>query len=166
MLAVMVLGGALDIWSWQVRARRQRAESDEITRYLDHPVGRIIPRFELQFRRSEMGDLRVGGRSNLPDGTTLEAQIYAGGVLVAVDYPVTVSQGFFATRPLLQRGKPFALASYQARIRATFGERWQPPTVLRVVGRFGERLEGPFVRRSDAAPGAKLEFTQDFVLNQ
>jgi hypothetical protein len=141
-------------------------ESDESVQYLAHPVGRIMPRFEVHYRRDEGENLLVSGQSNLPDGTTLEVQIYAGDILVAVDYPVTVSRGRFETRPLLQRGKPFALASYRARIRATFDKRWQPASILLVVGGLGERLDGPLVRQFTPSSGAILEFTEDFALNR
>jgi hypothetical protein len=166
MLALILPGAALDIWLWQVSARAARMQSDEIVRYLDHPVGRIVPRFELHYQRGEGGNLWVSGQSNLPDGTALEVQVYAGDVLVAVDYPVTVSGGEFETRPLLQRGKPFTLATYRVRIRGAFEKDRQPPSALLVVGGLGERLKGSLVRRSDASSGAKLEFAEEFVLNQ
>lgn len=166
MATLILFGAALDIWCWKVRARGARMESDESVQYLAHPVGRIMPRFEVHYRRDEGENLLVSGQSNLPDGTTLEVQIYAGDILVAVDYPVTVSRGRFETRPLLQRGKPFALASYRARIRATFDKRWQPASILLVVGGLGERLDGPLVRQFTPSSGAILEFTEDFALNR
>lgn len=166
MLLLILAGVALDVWCWKVSLREAQRESEEITRYLDRPIGRIVPSFELRYQRSEGGHLQVTGQTSLPEGTTLEVQVYASEVLVAADYPVVVSGGRFQTRPLLQRGRPFTSAAYQARIRATFEQRWQPPSALLVVGSLGERLAGPYVQRSDATPGARLEFAEDFALNQ
>jgi len=165
-LGLILLGAALTIWCWTLRNRDTSLEAGEIAKYLDHPIGRIVPRFELQYQRSEWDDLQVSGKCNLPDGTALEVQVYSGDLLVAVDYPVTVAAGTFQTRPLLQRGKPFAPASYRLRLRATFGKRWQPPFVLLVVGGRGERLEGSFVHRTERSSGSMLEFTEDFTLLQ
>jgi len=165
-LGLILLGAALNIWCWTLRTRDTSLEASEIENYLDHPIGRIVPRFKLQYQRSESGDLQVSGKCNLPDGTALEVQVYSGDLLVAVDYPVTVAAGMFQTRPLLQRGKPFVPASYKLQIRATFEKRWQPPFGLLVVGGRGERLEGSFMHRTERSSGSTLEFTEDFTLLQ
>lgn len=163
-LLVILPGVALDIWVWRIRVRAAHKEANEILQYLHNPVGRIVPRFQLRYQRSQAGDLAVAGQTNLPDGTLVEVQVYAGQLLVAMDYPVTVRGGQFQTRSMLQRGRPFALAMYRARIGASFEPRAQPPSVLRVVGQRGERLDGPHVQRTVAAHGATLEFTENFAL--
>ncbi len=165
-LGLILLGAALGIWDWTRRTRDSSLETSEIEKYLDHPIGRIVPRFQLQYQRGEAGDLRVSGECNLPEGTAMEVQVYNGDLLVAVDSPVTVAAGAFQTRPLLQRGKPFSPDSYRLRIHAAFEKRWQPPSVLSVVGGRGERLEGPFVHRTERSSGSTLEFTEDFTLAQ
>lgn len=164
-VALLVLAGmAFDIAFWRKRVRAVRREAEEIARYIDNPIGRIVPRFEIRYLRMPAGELQIAGQTNLPEGTVLDVQVYAGPLLVAVDYPVTVRSRAFQTRPLLERGKPFAVASYQVRIRAAFDKRWQPPSVLVVVGSFGERLVGPDVQHSDGSSGAKLEFSESFLL--
>jgi hypothetical protein len=164
LLGVILLGAALDVWCWRVRTRQTDLETAATAEYLAHPIGRIVPRFELQYQRGGSGDLQISGRSNLPEGTTLEVQVYADDLLVAVDYPVTISAGAFQTRPLLERGKPFTAASYRVHIRSTFEKRWQPPAVLLVVGGLGERLEASFVRRPQRFAGARLDFAAEFIL--
>jgi hypothetical protein len=165
MLAVAVAGTLIDIWGWETWRANTRQESETIARYLDQPVGRIIPEFKLAYQTSEGGRLEIAGETNLPDGTVLEVEVYAGETLVAVDFPVTVANGRFKTRPLVERGKPFSPATYHLRIRARFEKSWQPPKVLLVVGRLGERLEGGAIHRGDATPGARLDYEEDFVLS-
>jgi hypothetical protein len=165
-MALLLLAGvAVDLSFWRIRVRAARGEADERLNYVNNPVGRIVPRFELRYLRGARGELQIGGKTNLPEGTLLDVQVYGGELLLAVDYPVTVEGGAFQTRSLLQRGKPFSPGSFQLRIRAAFGKRWQPPSVLLVVGPSGERLYGPQVRRTDGTSEATLEFTEGFVLN-
>jgi hypothetical protein len=95
----------------------------------------------------------------------LDVRVLAGDVLFAVDYPVTVSAGSFTTRSLLGRGKPFEAGTYRAQIKAAFGERWQPASVLLVVGGLGERLGGPLVERRETPSEAGLTYTEDFTLD-
>lgn len=164
-LGVAVAGALFDVWGWNTRRASTQQESEAIARYLDQPVGRIIPNFKLAYRVSEGGRLEISGETNLPEATALEVQVFAGETLVAVDFPVTVGDSSIKTRPLLERGKPFLPATYHLRIRARFEKSWQPPNVLLIVGGLGERLEGGSIRRSDAAPGARLEYEEDFVLD-
>jgi phosphatidylserine/phosphatidylglycerophosphate/cardiolipin synthase-like enzyme len=141
-----------------------RREGVEIARYLLNPVGKITPELEVHCQRDAAGTLQVAGRSNLPDKTVFEARVYAGQDLVAIDYPVIIVGGRFETRPLLNKGKPFADASYQLRITAVFDNRSQPASVLLVVGPLGERLQGPAVSRMLGTGGAKMELVEEFVL--
>lgn len=166
MVLLLVLPGvAFNFWFWRVRVRTTRREAAEKASYLSNPVGRIVPRFDLRYLRTPGGELQVSGQVNLPEGTILDVEVYAGDLLLAVDSPVTIQNGALQTRPLLQRGRPFTPGSYGVRIRATFGEGWQPPQVLLVVGPKGERLAGPQINRTDASSGAKLEFADIFDLN-
>lgn len=162
-LLLVLPGAALDFWSWRVRVLAARQEAAEITQYLNLPIGRIVPHLDVRNQRSEAGELRVAGETNLPDETALDVRIYSDKILVAVDYPVIVRGGKFRTRDLLERGKPFGGGSYQVRIQATFDKRWQPPAVLQVVGSSGERVQGPLVHRSEGA--AMLVFVWDFTLD-
>ncbi len=163
--ALVLAGGALDFAFWRTRIRATRREVQERLSYINNPVGRIVPHFETHYLRNAAGELQITGQTNLPEETLLDVQVYSGPLLVAVDYPVSVRAGTFQTRPLLQRGIPFTPASYQLRIRASFGKRWQPPSVLMILGAQGERLDGPAIRRTDSNSEAKMEFTEDFVLN-
>lgn len=165
-LLLVVAGATINLGLWRRRVVAGREESTEISYYLAYPVGTIEPRFTLQYRRTEQGQLRMAGQTNLPDGTNLQLEVYAGDLMVAIDFPVAVFAGRFQTRALLQRGKPFALAAYQARLSATFDRSSQPPSVLLVVGERGERLRGPLVHRGDAASGAKLRYLENFSLSQ
>jgi hypothetical protein len=160
-----VLMGLLLWFAWKKRDAGREAETHEVAQYLRHPVGRIVPWFQLRGLKSAEGSLRLVGQCNLPTGTQLDARILSGGVLVAVDYPVTVSAGSFTTRALLARGRPFEAGTYRAQIKADFGERWQPASVLLVVGNLGERLEGPLVERRESSSEAGLIYTEDFTLN-
>jgi hypothetical protein len=83
---------------------------------------------------------------------------------VAIDYPVIIAGGRFETRPLLNKGKPFADASYQLRMTAVFDSRSQPASVLLVVGSLGERLQAPAISRMPGTGAAKMEFIEEFVL--
>lgn len=164
-LVLLVLpGAALDFWLWRMRVRAAREEAAEVATYANNPVGKIIPHFEARYTRTPSSELQIAGQTNLPDGTVLEIRVYSGDVLVAVDFPVTVQGGAFQTRPVLQRGKPFTPASYQLRIEAGFGTRWQAPGVLQIVGPRGQRLDGPLIHRTVGASDTRLEFIQDFVL--
>lgn len=93
-------------------------------------------------------------------------QVYAGDLLVAVDYPVTISAGAFQTRPLLERGKPFTAASYRVLIRSTFEKRWQPPAVLLVVGGLGERLRLPSCAGPNGLPGPRWTLRRNSSWNR
>jgi len=165
-LLLVVTGATINLGLWRWRVAAGRGESNEISYYLAHPVGTIEPRFALQYRRTEQGQLRMAGQTNLPDGTNLQVEVYAGDLIVAIDFPVAVFAGRFQTRALLQRGKPFVLAAYQARLSTTFDRNSQPPPVLLVVGDRGERLRGPLIYRVDAASGANLRYVENFSLSQ
>jgi hypothetical protein len=147
-----------------MRVQGVRLEGAEIARYLRNPVGRITPGLQVQYHRDAEGALQVDGRSNLPDETVFDLRVYAGQDLVAIDYPVIIAGGRFETRPLLNKGKPFADASYQLRVTAVFDNHSQPPSVLLVVGSLGERLQGPAVSRMPGTGAAKMEFVEEFVL--
>ena len=162
---VTALMGLLLLIAWKVRNQGRDTETQEVAQYLRLPVGQIVPEIQLRRARSAEGSLRVEGQSNLPTGTQLEVRIFSGDVLVAVDYPVTISAGSFATRDLLQRGRPFNAGNYRAQIKADFGERWQPASVLLVVGNLGERLQGPLIQRHEGSSEAGLIYTEDFTLD-
>jgi hypothetical protein len=164
--ALLVLPGIiLAMWSRSMRVLGLRLEGVEIARYLRNPVGRITPRLQVQYHRGAEGALQVEGRSNLPDKTVFDLRVYAGQDLVAIDYPVILGGGRFETRPLLNKGKPFADVSYQLRITAVFDNRSQPASVLLVVGSLGERLQGPAVSRAPGTGAAKMEFVEELALS-
>jgi hypothetical protein len=162
---VSVLMGMLLAFAWKKLDEAREAAGEEVSEYLRHPVGQIVPWFQLRITKNAEGNLQVTGQSNLPTGTQLDVRIFSGDVLVAVDYPVTVSAGSFATRTLLERGRPFNAGIHRAQITANFGLRWQPDSVLLVVGNLGERLRGPLVQRHDTPPEAELTYTEDFTLD-
>jgi hypothetical protein len=164
-VALLVLPGIiLVLWSRARRVQGVRLERVETAGYLQNPVGRITPQLQVHFQRDAEGTLRVAGESNLPDQTVLDVRVYTGRDLLAVDYPVTIEEGRFETRSLLERGKPFADGSFQMRIAAVFNNGSQPASVLLVVGPLGERLQGPAVSRIPGTGAAKMELVQDFVL--
>lgn len=151
--------------AWKERDAARDAESQQVTQYLRHPTGKIVPWFQLRVSKSAEASLQVAGQCNLPTGTQLDVRILAGDVLVAVDYPVTVHAGNFTTRDLLKRGRPFEAGTYRAQIKGDFGERWQPASVLLVVGNLGQRLEGPLVQRRESSSEARLVYTEEFILD-
>jgi hypothetical protein len=164
-VALLVLPGiVLVLWSRALHLRGVRLERIETAGYLRNPVGQITPQLQVRYQRNAEGKLQVEGESNLPDETVLDVRVYAGRDLLAVDYPVTVAGGHFATRSMLEKGKPFADAVFQLRITAVFDDRSQPASVLLVVGPLGERLQGPAVSRVAGSGAAKMELVQDFVL--
>ena len=164
-VALLVLPGiVLVLWSRAMRVQGVRLERVETARYLRNPVGRISPRLQVHYQRDAEGTLRVDGTSDLPDQTVLDVRVYAGQDLVAMDYPVMIGGGGFESRPLLNKGKPFADAAYQLRISAVFDNRSQPASVLLVVGSLGERLQGPAVSRMPGTGAAKMGFVEEFVL--
>ncbi len=166
MIGVLILVlAASSIWAWRERQSGSSAEALEISQYITHPLGMIVPQFQLQFQRSDVGNLRVTGLCNLPTDTQLEVRVFAGETVVAIDYPVIISNGRFETRPLLNQGRPFTPGTFQVRIKADFANRWQPPTVLLVVGNLGQRLQGPLVQKQGDATGATLTYTEDFTVN-
>ena len=153
------------IWAWRERQSGALAEALEISQYITNPLGMIVPQFQLQLQRSEEGNLRVTGLCNLPTDTQLEVRVFADETLVAIDYPVIVSAGRFETRPLLNQGRPFTPGTLRIRVKGDFADRWQPPTVLLVVGSLGQRLQGPLVQKQGDATGATLTYTEDFTIN-
>ena len=162
--AVVLMLGLL----WMALKMGQTArekEAQEVAQYLLHPVGKIVPRFQLQYARAADGSLQVTGQCNLPTGTLLDVRVLAGEVLVAVDYPVKVSAGSFETRSLLNRGRPFVAGLYRTQIKADFGPRWQPAAVLLVVGGLGERLDGPLIGRRGSSLERGLTYSEDFSLD-
>jgi hypothetical protein len=164
-LALLVLPGIVLVqWSRALRLQAVRREQVETASYLRNPVGQITPQLQVHCKRNTVGTLQVEGESNLPDQTVLEVRVYNGQDLLAVDYPVTIEEGRFATRSLLEKGKPFADGTFQLRIAAVFDDRSQPASVLLVVGRLGERLQHPVVTRMPGSGAAKIELAQDFVL--
>jgi hypothetical protein len=154
----------LALWSRTMRLQGKRLEGGEVARYLRNPVGRITPRLQIQYNRDAEGALQVRARSNLPDKTVFDVRVYAGQDLVAIDYPVILDGEQFETRPMLNKGKSFADASYQLRVTAVFDNRSQPASVLLVVGSLGERLQGPAVSRMPGTRAAKMELVEEFVL--
>ena len=166
LIALLILFLALSsIWAWRERGSGITAEALEISRYLSHPQGTIVPQFQLQFQRSDAGYLRVTGLCNLPTATQLEVRIFADDTVVAIDYPVTVSDGRFETRTLLDQGRPFTPGTFRIRVKADFADRWQPPPVLLVVGSLGQRLQGPLVQKQEDTAGATLAYTEAFTVN-
>ncbi len=166
LIALLILFLAVSsIWAWRERRRGATAEALEISQYVSHPVGTIVPEFQLQIERSDAGYLRVTGLCNLPTATQLEVRVFADDTVVAIDYPVTVSDGRFKTRPLLNKGRPFMPGTFRIRVKADFAGRWQPPPVLLVVGSLGQRLQGPLVQKQEDATGATLTYTEAFTAN-
>lgn len=153
------------IWAWRENSSGVTAEALEIAQYISHPVGSIVPQFQLQVQRSNAGSLRVSGLCNLPTATQLEVRVFAGDAVIAIDYPVTVSDGRFETRMLLDQGRPFLAGTFTIRVKADFAGRWQPPSVLLVVGSLGQRLQGPLVQKQEDAAGATLTYTESFTLD-
>lgn len=153
------------IWAWRERSRGATAEAWEILQYISHPVGTIVPQVQLRIQRNDAGFLRVTGLCNLPTGTQLEVRVFAGDIVVAIDYPVTVSNGRFESRLLLNQGRPFTPGTFQVRVKADFADRWQPPPVLLVVGSLGQRLRGPLVQKQEDETGATVTYTETFTVN-
>jgi hypothetical protein len=58
-LLLVVTGATINLGLWRRRVVASRGESNEISYYLTHPVGTIAPRFALQYRRTEQGQLRM-----------------------------------------------------------------------------------------------------------
>jgi hypothetical protein len=166
LIALLILFLAFSsIWAWRQRRSGATAEALEISQYVSHPVGTIVPQFQLQIQRSDAGYLRVTGLCNLPTATQLEVRIFADDTVVAIDYPVTVADGRFETRTLLNQGRPFAPGAFRIRVKADFADRWQPPPVLLVVGSLGQRLQGPLVHKQEDATGATLTYTEAFTID-
>jgi len=166
LMALLILFlAASSIWAWRERQSGAMAEALEIAQYISHPLGMIVPQFQLQLQRSEGGNLRVTGQCNLPTETQLEVRVFAEDTLVAIDYPVIVSAGRFETRPLLNRGRPFTPGTFRIQVKGDFADRSQPPAVLLVVGSLGQRLQGSLVRKQGGATGATLTYTEDFTIN-
>lgn len=153
------------IWAWREGRIGATAETGEISQYASHPVGTIVPQFQLQIQRSDAGSLVVSGLCNLPAATQLEVRVFAHDEVVAIDYPVVVSDSRFEARPLLNKGRPFTPGIFQIRVKAEFADRSQPPSVLLVVGNLGQRLQGPLVGKQEAATGATLTYTEDYTVN-
>jgi len=166
LIALLILFLAISsIWAWRERRSGATAEALEIAQYISHPVGTIVPQFQLQIQRSDAGYLRVTGLCNLPTATQLEVRVFADDTVVAIDYPVTVSDGRFETRPLLNQGRPFTPGAFRIRVKADFAGRWQPPPVLLVVGGLGQRLQGSLVQKQEDATGATLTYTETFTVD-
>jgi hypothetical protein len=166
LIALLVLFLAVSsIWAWRERRSGAKAEDGEISQYISHPVGTIVPQFQLQVQRSDAGNMQVTGLCNLPTATQMEVRVFADDTVVAIDYPVTVTEGRFETRPLLNQGRSFAPGTFRIRVKADFDGRWQPPPVLLVVGSLGQRLQGPLVQKPADATGATLTYTEDFTIN-
>jgi hypothetical protein len=153
------------IWAWRERRSGATAEALEISQYISHPMGTIIPQFRLQIEHSDAGYLRVTGLCNLPTATQLEVRVFAEDTVVAIDYPVTVADGRFETRPLLNKGRPFTSGIFPIRVKAEFAGRSQPPPVLLVVGSLGQRLQGPLVQKQENAAGATITYTEVFTVD-
>jgi len=166
LMAVLILVLAIFlIWAWRERGSGAIAEALEISQYISHPVGIIVPQFQLQIQRSDEGNLRVVGLCNLPAATQLEVRVFADDKVVAIDYPVIVSNGRFESRPLLNQGRPFTPGTFRIRVEADFADRWQPPSVLLVVGSLGQRLQGPLVQKQEDATGATVIYSEGFTVN-
>jgi len=166
LIALLILFLAVSsIWAWREHRSGAKVEALEILQYISHPVGTIVPQFQLQVQRSDAGNLRVTGLCNLPAATQMEVRVLDGDTVVAIDYPVTVIEGRFETRPLLNQGRPFTPGTFRIRVKADFADRWQPPPVLLVVGSLGQRLQGPLMQKPEDATGATLTYTEDFTVN-
>lgn len=74
------------------------------------------PLFEMDYQLND-GKLVVAGRTDLPDGSTLEIDIYSGPTLVATDAPVSVQGRGFSSRPMLSRGVNFTPGKFRVRIQ-------------------------------------------------
>ena len=165
-IALLILFLAVSlIWAWRERRSGGAAEALEILQYVSHPVGTIVPQFALEIQRSDAGNLMVTGLCNLPTETQLEVRVLAEDTVVAIDYPVIVSYGRFESRPLLNQGRPFTPGPFRIRVKADFADRWQPPSVLLVVGSLGQRLQGPLVQNQGDATGATLTYSEVFTVN-
>jgi hypothetical protein len=162
---IMLCLAVSSIWAWRERRMGATAEAWEISQYASHPVGTIVPQFQLQIQRSDAGTLVVSGQCNLPTDTQLEVRLFADDTVVAIDYPVTVADGRFETRPLLNKGRPFTSGIFPIRVKAEFAGRSQPPPVLLVVGSLGQRLQGPLVQKPEVATGATVTYTETFTIN-
>jgi hypothetical protein len=161
-LAVIVVLVVLRIWSNHTRG--VEAMVREVDQYAAHPVGRIYPSFQVQAQEDPQKNLRVSGTCNLPNATQLDIRVFSNGTLVAVDYPVVVIGGRFSSRQLLDRGRPFSPGNFQIQVKADFASRWQPQSVLDVVGDLGQRLQGSLVQRADSTSSATVIYRQNITL--
>ncbi|MFQ5776553.1 MAG: hypothetical protein ACE5IP_00935 [Terriglobia bacterium] len=147
-------GGVLWGWSWELQQEVARQEA-EAEAYRAQGVGVIRPHLEATAQRVAEGRLVVHGRTNLPDGTVLEARVRRGETLLARDYPIVVSAGEYRSAELANRGRAFRRGEYTVELVAQFGPTAQPATVHNIVGPGGKKLAGPLVESTEEDPASK-----------
>src|SRR5271157_5192149 len=87
LMALLILFLAVSsFWAWRERSSGATTEALEISQYLSHPLGMIVPQFQVRLQRSDEGNLRVTGVCNLPTDTQLEVRVFAEDTVVAIDY--------------------------------------------------------------------------------
>lgn len=157
-LLAAVPGGLLWGWSWKLQ--RQVAQEHVATlAYFDLGLGQFEPKLVASARPLTYGKIRIEGRTNLPDGTVLEAQVLRGGTVLARTYPVAVKDGQFTTGELSNRGRAFRTGDYDIKVLARFAPTAQSAEVFRVVGPKGKKLTGPLVVKTSEGPQVSLEGT-------
>lgn len=139
-------------WKWELEAAQRQAEAEA---YAEQGTGIVRVELEVTPEFATGGKLVISGRTNLPEGTLLEARVRRQQTVLAQDYPIAVSNGTFRSRELANRGRAFRPGEYELDVLARFTPSAQPESVFARVGPGGKKLTGSMVESTGENPDTK-----------
>lgn len=108
------------------------------------------------------GTVSVTAKSNLPNGTELNASVLAQGTFMAQD-SASLQYGAVEFGPFSNNGAPLPAGTYQVSVTMPIA-RNQPSSVQATIGEHGEALTGPQVSKESVTDDAVVTTSQELVI--
>lgn len=155
-LALMVVlpGVILSGWSWNAKRVSAQKQAALQARRKRGP-GNLEVKIDAAARWVKDGGVVIGGDTNLPDDTVLEAGIRYGDTELARSFPIVVRGGSFESPLLTNHGVAFQPGEYEIELLARFAPGEQNQEIFDSVGPKGSELSGPFVVASAENPAVR-----------
>jgi hypothetical protein len=107
---------------------------------------------EMTAVRGEGGKIFIVGSTNLPEGTTVGAELRKpNGHVEGQDFKIRVIGGRFRSTGFTDGGKPISPGNRKVHVLSIFNGAWQSPDILKIVGSGGANLRGSVIKLEDPA---------------
>ncbi|MDR3526903.1 MAG: hypothetical protein P4L57_06450 [Rhizomicrobium sp.] len=131
----------------------QLGKPDQTTQTSSPPsISYVLPAeitVEYGAERGPAGDVYIVGTTNLPNGTTIGAELVDKGRLGGQDFKIHVTNGKFRSEGFTNKGKPLSSGKHTVHVLAYFNGAWQSDDILHIVGDGGRKLNGKVLKLED-----------------